>query len=144
MAGVLADAALYAFTGGEPPGYEELVARYESQVAGSGRDDEVWLNWVARLKVGGAAVGFVQATVDGESADLAWVIGVEWQGRGFATEAAMAMKDWLGRTGVELFSAHVHPDHPASQRVAAAIGLVATGRLDEDGEEVWGSNPSGG
>jgi RimJ/RimL family protein N-acetyltransferase len=141
MLGVLSDAALHEFAGGEPPSYDELVARYESQVAGSPGDDEVWLNWVIRLAEGGTAVGFAQANVTVDGADLAWVVATDRQGRGLAIEAARATKVWLVSSEVGLFSAHIRPDHAASQRVAAAIGLRGTGRLDDEGEEVWESGP---
>ena len=85
----------------------------------------------------GRAVGFVQATVTGESSDVAWVIGVEWQGQGFAAEAASAMCEWLATQGVERFTAHIHPGHAASQRVAAFLGMHPTAEVDGDGEVVW-------
>lgn len=51
---------------------------------------EQWLNWVVR--VDGAAVGYVQATVhDGIRAAVAWVIGAQCQGHGYATAAGRAM-----------------------------------------------------
>jgi len=62
MATVLADERLYEFTGGEPPTAAELRGRYARQVAGSGRPDEVWLNWIVR--VGGEPVGYAQASVE--------------------------------------------------------------------------------
>ncbi|MGF1665517.1 MAG: GNAT family N-acetyltransferase [Acidimicrobiia bacterium] len=132
---VLADPSLYEFTGGAPPTPEGLTAQYRGQVAGSGDDGEVWHNWVIRLD--GAAVGFVQATVTGASSDVAWVVGVAWQGRGIATEAAGAMCQWLIGGGVQRLEAHVHPGHVASQRVAAALGLVDSGELDDEGESIW-------
>lgn len=144
MVGVLSDPSLYAFTGGKQPSLDELTAQYRVQVAGSGRDSEVWLNWIVRLGEGGTAVGFVQATVTNDGADMAWVIGADWQRQGFAVEAAAAMKKWLDESGVELCAAHIARDHAASQRVAAAIGLTATGRLDDEGEEVWDSRPPDG
>ena len=85
----------------------------------------------------GEAVGFVQGTVTGDSSDVAWVGGVEWQGRGYASEAASAMCDWLATEGVQRFTAHIHPGHLASQRVAAFLGMQATDEIDEDGEAVW-------
>ncbi len=89
------------------------------------------------------AIGFVQATLTdaGRTADVAWVIGVPWQGHGYATEAAGAMVGHLVAGGVETITAHVHPDHVASGRVAAAIDLVATDEI-EDGERVWRLAPS--
>ncbi len=137
MVGVLSSDDLYRYTGGSAPSLAELSGRYRSQVQGSGDPAEVWLNWVIRLHPGGRAIGYVQATVTGTLADLAWVIGVEWQGQGHATEAASAMRSWLEAEGVTGFTAHINPHHGASERVAATVGLVPTGTLDEDGEQVW-------
>ena len=137
MVRVLADESLYVFTGGIPPTLPELRARYRAQVAGSPSTDQVWHNWVVRLAGTDEAVGFVQATVSGDIADVAWVVGVEWQGRGIATEAARAMCRWLLGCGVGRLLAHIHPDHAASARVAAALGFESTGNLDADGELVW-------
>ena len=82
MVGVLADPALYTFTGGDPPTVEELTERYRFQSSGSPRDTETWHNWIIRLD--GNAIGQVQATVIGDAADLAWIVGIRWQGRGYA------------------------------------------------------------
>jgi RimJ/RimL family protein N-acetyltransferase len=55
----------------------------------------VWLNWIVRRRSDAQAMGTVQATLtmsDGEStADVAWVIGVDCQSQGFASEAARAL-----------------------------------------------------
>ena len=144
MVEVLADAGLNEFIGGEPPTLDGLTALYQSQVKGPSDGDEIWHNWILRLLDSESAVGFVQATEVGESADLAWVVGVPWQGRGYASEASAAVRDWLAETGTQLFEAHIHPTHAASQRVARAIGLTATSELDEEGEELWTSTRSAG
>jgi len=139
MAGVLADAALYAYTGGRPPSPNDLRARYRHQVLGRSPDGgEAWCNWIVRTREPDEAVGYVQATIkdDGRMADIAWVIGVPWQRRGFATEAARAMVAWLEERGVVTVTAHVHPAHVASERVAEGAGLVATD-IVEGGERVW-------
>jgi len=139
MVGVLSGAALYAFTGGAPPGLDELRARYAWQVAGRSPDGrEEWRNWVLRLGPGGQAVGYVQATITGEEqcAEIAWVIGLEWQGRGYATEAARELVAWLDSRGVRVIQAHIHPDHAASARVARRAGLAPTG-VTEGGEQLW-------
>ena len=139
MVGVLSGAALYAFTGGAPPGLDELRARYARQVAGRSPDGrEEWRNWVLRLGPGGQAVGYVQATITGEEqcAEIAWVIGLEWQGRGYATEAARELVAWLDSRGVRVIRAHIHPGHAASAAVARRAGLAPTG-LMEDGEQLW-------
>jgi RimJ/RimL family protein N-acetyltransferase len=139
MVGVLSGAALYAFTGGAPPGLDELRARYAWQAAGRSPDGrEEWRNWVVRLEPSGQAVGYVQATITGEEqrAEIAWVIGLEWQGRGYATEAARELVAWLDSRGVRVIRAHIHPDHHASAAVARRAGLAPTGRM-EDGEQLW-------
>lgn len=142
MVEVLSNRDLYLFTGGDPPNLGDLESRYESQVTGPSSGEEVWHNWIIRPNDTGEAVGFVQATVTGDSSGVAWVVGVEWQGQGFASEAAAAMCDWLAAEGVQKFTAHIHPGHLASQRVAASLGMKATDEIDEDGEVVWASVPS--
>lgn len=138
MVGVLADPSLYTFIGGVPHPLPELEARYRRWIAGSPRSGETWHNWVIRLSQGGDAIGHLQATVldDERAADIAWMVGTAWQGRGYATEAAQALVGWLAANGVETVTAHVHPDNLASARVAERAGLTATGEI-EDGEVVW-------
>ena len=139
MVTVLADPALYRYTGGTPTSLEELERRYRIQSHGAPPDGtERWFNWIVRAGAAGTAVGYVQATVtlDDQLAELAWVIGVPWQGRGFATGAASAMVESLRPLGLRGLLACVHPDHLASQRVAAHLGLAATDEI-RDGEVVW-------
>ncbi len=137
MVPVLSDASLYKFTGGEPPTLAELEERYRYQTAGSGRSDEVWCNWIVRTRLDGRAVGFVQADIGPASAEVAWVVGVRDQGRGFATEAARVLCDWLRENGPPRIEAHIHPRHVASQAVAHGIGLNLTDEVDDEGEQVW-------
>jgi len=141
MVDVLADRRLYEHTGGEPPGLDELRQRYERQAVRHSPDGtETWLNWIVRLRPGSEAIGFVQATVtragEDRAADVAWVIGARWQGRGYAREAARALVAWLGSAGIGALTAHVHPDHAASAAVARSVGLEPTDVI-EDGERVW-------
>ena len=140
MVEVLGDPALHEYIGGRPLGPEELRRRFAAMVAGPGRPDELWRSWVVRRRADSAAVGTMQATLtrhaEGWKAEVAWVVGVPWQGRGYAAEAARALVGWLLEAGVGELVAHVHPDHAASARVAAAAGLVVTADL-VDGERVW-------
>jgi RimJ/RimL family protein N-acetyltransferase len=136
MAKVLADPELYAFTGGEPPTAEALSERYRRQVAGPGRPGESWLNWVISVTQYDTLVGYVQATVLGDEAEIAWVLGTAWQGNGYAKEAAVGLVGWLEAHGASRIIAHVHPDHVASAAVAAAAELNRTDQLD-DGEYLW-------
>ena len=137
MVEVLADQSLYDFTGGMPPGLPELQARYLAQIAGPTAGGEVWHNWIIRLATSGSALGFVQATILGDQADLAWLVAVAEQGKGIATEAAMAMCEWLIESGTGALMAHIHPEHAASGKVASALGLMPTANIDSDGEIIW-------
>ncbi|MEV0177345.1 GNAT family N-acetyltransferase [Streptomyces sp. NPDC050803] len=137
MAAVLADPALHTFIGGTPDTPEALHARYERLVAGSPDPAVSWCNWVLRLRAEACLVGYVQATVTTGAAEIAWVVGTPWQGRGLASEAARALVAWLtGRPGAPAVIAHIHPDHTASAAVAQAAGLIPTEER-QDGEVRW-------
>ena len=137
MVTVLADSSLYEFTGGEPPTMNELVNRYQQQTAGPATSGEHWCNWIICVGSRGRAVGFVQATIVGDVAALAWVVGVDHQGCGFATEAVSGVCGWLAENDVRRIEAHIHRGHEASQAVAQRIGMIRTGECDDDGEEIW-------
>ncbi|MGG5258823.1 GNAT family N-acetyltransferase [Phycicoccus avicenniae] len=138
MAVVLADPALYEVIGGAPPTEDELRERYARQLRGPEDADEEWHTWVVREGEDGPLVGFVQATLTGggHTAELAWVVGVPWQGRGFARRAAALVLEEVRRRGVRTVLAHVAPGHRPSERVAAALGLAPT-PVEVDGEVRW-------
>ncbi|MGW2828190.1 GNAT family N-acetyltransferase [Streptomyces sp. NPDC001286] len=137
MAAVLSDPALHTFIGGSPHSPEALRARYERLVAGSPDPAVSWCNWVLRRREDSRLVGTVQATVAGPDAEIAWVVGTPWQGRGYASEAARGLVALLGRhADVSTVSAHIHPDHAASAAVARAAGLTPTNE-EHEGERRW-------
>ncbi len=141
MVDVLGDARLHEFTGGRPADLPRLRERYAALAAGSPRPGESWLNWIVRRRPGEEPVGTVQATLTrraagGWTADVAWVVGVPWQGRGYPGEAARALVGWLRDGGADPVRALIHPDHRASAAVAAAAGLAPTADC-VDGERVW-------
>lgn len=140
---VLGDIELYEYTGGEPPRSEADVAAWFGALESRQSPDglEQWLTWIVHLERGGGAMGYVQATVREHSADIAWLLGLDWQGRGYAKEAASALVAWLLSGGVRSITAHTHPDHLASQGVARAAGLAFTGSF-VDGEQVWSLHAS--
>lgn len=140
MAVVLSDPALYTFIGGAPPTVAGLKTRFQAWIAGSPDAAVTWCNWVIRLRDEDCLTGTVQATISGpagdRTAEIAWIVGTQWQGRGIATEAARGLVSWLGQRGVRTVSAHIHPDHHASAGVAAAAGLEPTSEW-LDGEVRW-------
>ncbi|HEX5467917.1 MAG TPA: GNAT family N-acetyltransferase [Gaiellaceae bacterium] len=140
LADLLRDERLHEFIGGAPASRLELYDRFVLLSAGSPRPGEDWYNWVVRRRLDSQAVGTVQATIrtvgDRRSAHLGWMIGVEWQNRGIASEAAVALVGWVRRQGVDQVVAHIHPEHGASEAVATRAGLVQT-EDEVDGERVW-------
>ena len=146
MAAVLGDDRLHEFIGGRPLTTAELRDRYAMLVVGASDAGETWLNWIARRREDSEPIGTVQATLttrDGRrTAHVAWVIGVDFQNRGFATEAARALVEWLWQQGMDDVIAHIHPDHRVSALVAARAGLEATGE-EVDGEQVWRASSAG-
>ena len=140
MVDVLGDERLHEFIGGRPASHTELLRRYGKLAAGSPDPNDIWLNWIVRLSTGNEPVGTVQATVTRHGkvwiAEIAWVIGAAWQARGYATEAAQALVTWLHTQGANVITAHIHPDHHASAKVATMAGLTVTTE-EVDGERVW-------
>ena len=114
-------------------------SRYKRLTVGQSADEsELWLNWIVRTTVDATPVGVMQATVaaDGSAADVAWEVGVPWQGRGIASEGARAVVSWLVEHDVPLHP-RPRPSRPrASRRVATHAGLEPTNEV-EDGEVVW-------
>jgi len=137
----LNEASLHRFIGGAPLGARELAARYERLAARRSPDgDQLWGNWVLRVRQTGAAVGTVQATLpaDGPAvgpAEVAWVVAGAAQGHGFAKEAARSLTARLSEDGWSV-AAYIHPGHCASRRVASAAGMTITATV-RDGEQCW-------
>ena len=135
---VLTDRELYQFTGGKPPSSPEDVDRWftalETRVSPDGA--EKWLTWIVQVIEPSISIGYVQATVNDGKADMAWLIGVNWQGQGYATEAILLLIDWLADNQIDNLTAHIHTDHEVSRRIAHSVGLHRTA-LMHDGEEIW-------
>lgn len=137
---LLKDPEIHVFTGGHPPAsaadVSAKIRRRESRCSPAG--DELWLNWTLRLIADQSVVGYVQAGVKEGKASLAWVVGVPFQRRGYASEASGRVLQWLrDDLGVYEVRAYIHPDHVASHRVARNIGLLKSRERTDEGEEVW-------
>ena len=141
LAPVLDDAALHEFTGGAPLAPAALTARYARLAERRSPDgQQLWGNWVMRVRGTSMAVGTMQVTLPAAGpaagpAEVAWVVGRQVQGRGYAKEAASGLVALLREAGWTVI-AHIHPAHLASQRVARAAGLSPTAEV-HDGEVRW-------
>lgn len=138
MSHVLADPTLYEFTGSGPASVEELKRRYAIQTAAILPTAPKRINLVVVLEPGYTPIGYVQATLPrGQGyAEIAWVIGRKWQGKGYATRAVRLLVEHLEQRGVQALVAHIHPCHDASQAIARSLGMHRTDTV-VDGEQRW-------
>ena len=136
----LDDPGLHRFTGGTPLGEQALRARYELLAVRRWPDgDQLWGNWVLRVRENGAAIGTVQATLPsrgpaparprshGSSSDQ--------RRDGYAHEAARSLTARLADAGWSV-AAYIHPGHRAFERVALAAEMRRTD-IVRDGEHCW-------
>lgn len=68
--------------------------------------------------------------------EIAYGLATEYQGHGYAREAARALSDYaLGAGGARCVRAHTRPDNVASERVLTACGFTCLGEVldPEDG-----------
>ncbi len=102
---ILRDAHLWRFTEQEPPktlaALSERYSRLESRRSPDGQ--ELWLNWALERREDGQLVGLVQATVpiSRSHADIAYILGRSFWGRGLASDAIGAMLNFL-REGLDV------------------------------------------
>jgi RimJ/RimL family protein N-acetyltransferase len=75
----------------------------------------------------------VHREIDGlDEVEIAYALRREWWGRGLATEAAAAVRDYaLGRLGRRRLICLVAPENRRSARVAEKLGMGV------DGETLW-------
>lgn len=100
---------------------DELVARLRRLERGSGRDDERWINHAVLRD--GTVVGRIEATLHDGIAEIAYVFGPAWWGRGFATEAVAWLIDRLRIAGHTDIRAAVAPANEASRRLLGRTGF---------------------
>jgi RimJ/RimL family protein N-acetyltransferase len=94
--------------------------------------------WVIELGESGEFVGDCGLTpqeVDGiTEIEVGYHVRRSLQGRGYATEAAAASRDFARDTlGIARLIAIIHPENVASQRVAEHIGLALEKEIDRHG-----------
>ena len=124
----LSDPAVYQYIDGRPPqSVEELGSRLERMSGGPPphRAGETWWNYVVRRADTGDAIGFLEATITEERAEIAYQFGSAHWGHGYATEAARWHQGQLAeRTRVETLWATARPENVRSLRLLARLGYV--------------------
>jgi len=69
--------------------------------------------------------------------ELGWLVYPGAEGKGYAFEAAVAMRDWgFGPRGLKTLVSHIDPDNHRSRRLAERLGAVLELDADRPGPEV--------
>ena len=93
-------------------------------------------------KTTGATLGFVLIGFEpGDlEPELGWFVIPAAKGKGFAQEAALALRDHaFGPLGMTRLVSYIDPDNAPSRRLAARLGAVVEGQVD--GSEAWVHRP---
>lgn len=104
---------------------------WESGVSPDQSED--WLNWVLYLKDNQQAIGTLQAGIHRESkvATIAYMIGVDHQGLGYATEAVQALLAFLNmELQVAQCKAWIDTRNVASIRLVEKLGFTQVERIE--------------
>jgi RimJ/RimL family protein N-acetyltransferase len=131
---VLTDPRVTEHIGGGPSNLEAMQLEFRFLAAGPAqvRANDRWFNFACRLKEAPIYIGRIQATCYGEWAEIAYVFGVEWWGRGYATEATRWLEGHVAATvGVNDFWATVGPANARSIALLERLDYEETSRLPE-------------
>jgi RimJ/RimL family protein N-acetyltransferase len=134
LAGLLQEEQMRSWLrAGDVAELRDRFAAWETRRSPDG--DELWLNWIVRGD--GRALGWVQATVSGRSASVAYALLPAERGAGLASDAVRALVRWLReRLSVTVVTAEIDDANAASVRVAVAAGFERTIRRAGD-DFVW-------
>lgn len=125
------DPGLYGFIPTDPPAnVAALRERYQQLESRRSPDgEEVWLNWMIRVRATGRYVGLVEVSVDRwGSAYLAYFVFAPEQRRGIATEACQRVIAYLrDECGATRVVAEMDTRNQASIHLIEALGCKRTG-----------------
>jgi RimJ/RimL family protein N-acetyltransferase len=86
--------------------------------------------WLITIKPDGLPVGAVSCFPDGQRAEIGYVLNRQYWGKGYATEAARRVMEWMFDDGaVWRVWASCDVDNLASARVLDKIGMTREGKL---------------
>jgi RimJ/RimL family protein N-acetyltransferase len=122
-----ADPAVRAFIPDEPATVEAMIERITRVATGppADRPDEVWVNFAFLLQ--GRAIGRIEATVQNGIAEIAYIIGPAYGGRGLATEAVEWLIDrvWQRWPTIPIYAC-IAERNERSRRLVGRLGFIET------------------
>jgi [ribosomal protein S5]-alanine N-acetyltransferase len=141
----LRDPRVYTFISEDPPAsVEDLEARFGRYLKGPAPfSGTLFLNWAVCLKSCEDYIGTLQATTDigRRRASVAYLLGPQFWGKGFASEAVGALLAWLfSRGDVDSAEARIDTRNDRSIRLVRRLGfeLVEVVRKAEFFKGSWG------
>jgi ribosomal-protein-alanine N-acetyltransferase len=125
LAAIYADPAVMRFLGG-PRTFEETRTRLGWIIAAHA--EQGFGLWATTLRGDGTLIGrcgiLVQDVEGAREHEIAYLLGSQWWGKGYATEAAAAIRDHArSQLGLNRLISLIAPENVASQAVALRIGM---------------------
>lgn len=125
LAALWSDPNVTRYMGG-PRDFEKVQLELEEEAREGPGHPTGW--WPVVERASGCVIGdcgLVKKTIDGrEEIELVYVVASESWGKGYATEAAFALRDYaFSRLGLPRVVALIDPENHASARVAEKIGM---------------------
>jgi len=128
LSDALLDPAVYAFIAGRhPASTEELAARFQRAAKGApaNRPTERWWNVAVISLDGTAGLGRLEATIMGDRAEVAYLLGPKYWGHGYALEAMRWFQERLAEHGaVAMLWATVLPSNQRSVGLLKRLGYT--------------------
>ncbi|MEM6448317.1 MAG: GNAT family N-acetyltransferase [Cyanobacteria bacterium P01_D01_bin.123] len=130
LAAIFADPAVMQYVGG--PRSQSDTRRYLNSYI---EHYETWGYglWATIAKDSGTLIGrcgLVNQTIDGQpELEVGYLLAKTYWGRGLATEAAIAIRDYGLTASVRALISIIHVDNRASQRVARNMGMTCERHL---------------
>ena len=124
----LGDPRVTEHIGGVPRTQEEMTSAFARMAAGppASRTSERWVNFAVRLAFSEDYIGRIEATCYGTWAEVAYVFGAAWWGKGYACEAMRWFQGYLMSTyGIAEFWAAVGPGNARSVALLARLDYRA-------------------
>lgn len=124
----LTDPRVYEFIEGSYPAtYEDLAAEFDRFEAGppEGKRHERWWDYAVRLGERGQTIGRLEATLVDDWAEVAYLFGPEYWGRGYASEALTWLHGQLRQDGAAAdWWASVCPGNERSMKLLTRLGYI--------------------
>ena len=89
-----------------------------------------WLNFVIMLQE--QIIGRLEATITGNKAEIAYLVGPKWWGNGYGLEGTKWLVDYLQTFHVSEFWATVHPENTYSIKLLHNLGFEETKNFDSN------------